>query len=336
MPSAHLQTPYLQEPVRLGHGQLSLEQALELPRLAIEAVEPQIEQGRFAVKAIAGDQVTVSALIFADGHDKLAGEVLWRDVGAGDWHREPLEFIGNDRWQALITPQRVGEVEFLIEAWWDIYASYCYELSKKFGAGVTIDLELQEGELLLRQAAERVQGDLATTLHALVDELPQQSLDERVALLLAPETQALVRRAEGHPHRTRSAVYLLDVERPMARFASWYELFPRSETDDPERHGTLRDVIKRLPAIQAMGFDVLYFPPIHPIGTAHRKGRNNSLTAGPDDPGSPYAIGSHEGGHEAIHPQPPPEPGPADAPGLQGLHSLERQHPGLRQADRRP
>ncbi|SDG82118.1 starch synthase (maltosyl-transferring) [Pseudomonas flavescens] len=304
MPSAHLQTPYLQEPARLGHGQLSLEQALELPRLAIEDVQPQIEQGRFAVKAIAGDQLTVSALIFADGHDKLAGEVLWRDVGSEDWHREPLHFIGNDRWQAQITPQRVAEVEFLIEAWWDIYASYCYELSKKFGAGVTINLELQEGELLLRQAAERVQGELAAALNALLDELQDaQSLDERVALLLASQTQDLLRRAEGHPHRTRSAVYLLDVERPLARFASWYELFPRSVTDDAARHGTLLDVVDRLPTIQAMGFDVLYFPPIHPIGTTHRKGRNNSLSAGPDDPGSPYAIGSHEGGHEAIHPQ---------------------------------
>ena len=299
MPSA-----YLQEPDRLNHRELSLERALELPRLAIEEVEPQVEQGRFAAKAIAGDKVTVSALIFADGHDKLAGEVLWRDVGATDWHREPLVDIGLERWQAEITPQRVGEVEFLIEAWWDVYASYCYELSKKFGAGVTINLELQEGQTLLREAAERADGDLAFNLQALCDELQElQSLDERVALLLAPETVALVRRAEGHPHRTRSATYLLDVERPLARFASWYELFPRSETDDPARHGTFRDVIKRLPAIQAMGFDVLYFPPIHPIGTTHRKGRNNSLTAGPDDPGSPYAIGSPDGGHEAIHPQ---------------------------------
>ena len=156
-----------------------------------------------------------------------------------DWHREPLVDIGLERWQAEITPQRVGEVEFLIEAWWDVYASYCYELSKKFGAGVTINLELQEGQTLLREAAERADGDLAFNLQALCDELQElQSLDERVALLLAPETVALVRRAEGHPHRTRSATYLLDVERPLARFASWYELFPRSETDDPARHGT--------------------------------------------------------------------------------------------------
>lgn len=299
-----MSSAYLQQPSALSSAELSVQQALELPRLAIEAVEPQVEQGRFAAKAIAGDAVTVSAVIFADGHDKLAGDVLWREVGAQDWQRAPLSFLGNDRWQASFIPQRVARVEFLIEAWWDVYASYCYELTKKFGAGVPIDLELQEGEQLLRQAAARAQGELQLTMQALIDALlDTQSIDERVALLLAPETQAAVGRCEGHPHRTRSAAYPLDVERPLARFASWYELFPRSVTDDPQRHGTLRDVIGRLPDIQAMGFDVLYFPPIHPIGSTHRKGRNNSLKAGPDDPGSPYAIGSAEGGHEAIHPQ---------------------------------
>ena len=124
-----------------------------------------------------------------------------------------------------------------------------------------------------------------------------------MSLLLAAETAAAMAAADPREHCSRSPVYPLDVERPLAQFASWYELFPRSETDDPNRHGTFRDVHKRLPAIRDMGFDVLYFPPIHPIGRQHRKGPNNSLQAGPNDPGSPYAIGSEEGGHDAIHPQ---------------------------------
>src|SRR5690606_37600647 len=127
--------------------------------------------------------------------------------------------------------------------------------------------------------------------------------DERVSLLLSADTASAMAEADPREHYSASASYPIEVERPLAQFASWYELFPRSETDDPNRHGTLRDVHKRLPMIRDMGFDVLYFPPIHPIGRAHRKGPNNSLQAGPNDPGSPYAIGSEEGGHDAIHPQ---------------------------------
>ena len=285
-------------------GALQLDEALAFPRIAIESVEPQLEGGRFAAKAIEGEARTVTAVIFADGHDKLAGQVLWRLVEDPEWQRVPLEFLGNDHWQASFVPPRVGRVVFAVEAWWDLYGSYCYELSKKHGAGVPIKLELQEGELLLRQALEQAPAALVDELQALLTRLEEtQSIDERVALLLAPETVAAVTRVEAHPHRVRSPLYPLDVERKLAEFASWYELFPRSAANDGKRHGTFRDVIARLPDIQAMGFDVLYFPPIHPIGRTHRKGPNNSLKAGPDDPGSPYAIGSAEGGHEAIHPQ---------------------------------
>lgn len=285
-------------------GALQLDEALAFPRIAIESVEPQLEGGRFAAKAIEGEARTVTAVIFADGHDKLAGQVLWRLVEDPEWQRVPLEFLGNDHWQASFVPPRVGRVVFAVEAWWDLYGSYCYELSKKHGAGVPIKLELQEGELLLRQALEQAPAALVDELQALLTRLEEtQSIDERVALLLAPGTVAAVTRVEAHPHRVRSPLYPLDVERKLAEFASWYELFPRSAANDGKRHGTFRDVIARLPDIQAMGFDVLYFPPIHPIGRTHRKGPNNSLKAGPDDPGSPYAIGSAEGGHEAIHPQ---------------------------------
>ena len=283
---------------------LTVAEAVVLPRIAIEAVEPVIESGRFAAKAIEGRALTVSAVIFADGHDKLAAQLLWRSGQDDDWQKTPMESLGNDRWRARLTPQRAGRGEFAIEAWVDIYATYCDELKKKFAAGVPVSLELQEGETLLREMESTAPADIQGALQAVLERLARsESVDDKVTMLLAPDTVDAVVRTEAHPHKVRSAAYPVDVERQAAEFASWYELFPRSVTDDPARHGTFRDVIGRLPEINAMGFDVLYFPPIHPIGRTHRKGPNNSLIATEDDPGSPYAIGSHEGGHEAIHPQ---------------------------------
>lgn len=283
---------------------LSLDQAVALPRLAIESVEPVVENGRFAAKATVGRPVTVSAVVFSDGHDKLAGNLLWRRVDADQWQTAALESLGHDRWRASFIPEQAGRLVFAIEAWVDVFATYCDELEKKFGAGVPVDLELQEGEALLREALGQASPDNRVRLETALERMRGgSSLDERVYAVLDLEVRRIVRAGEGHPHTVRSDIYPVDVERVEAEFASWYELFPRSVTDDPNRHGTLRDVIGRLPDIAAMNFDVLYFPPIHPIGRAHRKGPNNTLTAGENDPGSPYAIGSHEGGHEAIHPE---------------------------------
>lgn len=290
-----------------GHlvGEVQLEEAVALPRIAIETVEPAVEGGRFAAKGVVGGEVVVSAVIFADCHDKLASRLLWRLISQEHWNAVPLEDLGNDRWQGRFVPTQVGRVVYVIEAWWDEYATYVYELMKKFSAGVPVKLELQEGALLLDKAIERTSsGEHADELQALRKQLEQSaSVEDSVKLLLDETTVSLMARTDARPHLTRSRLFPVEVERPLAQFASWYELFPRSETDDPKRHGTFRDVIKRLPDINAMGFDVLYFPPIHPIGRAHRKGPNNSLKAGPDDPGSPYAIGSAEGGHDAVHPQ---------------------------------
>lgn len=281
--------------------------ATQAPRIAIEAVSPSLDQGRFAAKAVVNEPVVVKATIFADGHDVLAAAICWND-DKGQQQRAPMRQVepkGLDIWEGCFTPQRLGRHGFIIEAWWDVYATYHYELTKKHQAGVPIELELEEGRRLVEQAAERSEGVLAESLAAVLEKFRLAEHDaERVSLLLDDETTQLMQAADTRPHLTRSdALYPLDVERLEARFASWYELFPRSETDDPHRHGTFKDVHKRLPIIRDMGFDVLYFPPIHPVGRAHRKGPNNSLTAGPDDPGSPYAIGSEEGGHEAIHPQ---------------------------------
>ena len=177
-------------------------------------------------------------------------------------------------------------------------------MEKKYRAGVPITLELQEGEQLIREAQQAAAPEHAQVLDRLIAQMDEaHALDQRLSFFLAPETLALMREAGIRSHQVFSQAYPLEVERPLAEFASWYELFPRSVTSDPGRHGTFRDVIGRLPDISRMGFDVLYFPPIHPIGRTHRKGPNNSLVAGENDPGSPYAIGSPEGGHEAIHPE---------------------------------
>lgn len=295
-------------------------QAASADRIAIEDIRPSVEGGRFAAKADVNQPVNVSAVILADGHDVLAAAVRWRCRPQDDsvvlededeWQFMPMSLVrplGNDIWEATFTPSTVGLHDFVIEAWWDRYGTYHYELSKKYGAGVPIALELREGKQHLEHARRRAMEASDDTLSAALDECLSRleaagDEAEQVAILLSRETLALMQRCDERPHLSQSAVMPLDVDREAASFASWYELFPRSESQDPERHGTFADVHTRLPVIRDMGFDVLYFPPIHPIGHTHRKGRNNTLTPSPDDPGSPYAIGNEHGGHDAIHPE---------------------------------
>lgn len=273
-------------------------------RIVIEDVEPRLESGRFAAKAITHRASRIHARIFSDGHDKLAAEVAWREGKGQPWQKTALQPLGNDHWEAHITPAQVGRTEFIVLAWIDSYASFRYELEKKYAAGQVVDLEFREGIELLHKVLQTAPEDCEAELGEIVRELQHNADREaRFALFMAPRTLEVMQRAEHRPHLTRSLTYELDVERPLAEFASWYELFPRSESPTPGRHGTFADVHRRLPEIAAMGFDVLYFPPIHPIGRTHRKGRNNSLQAGEGEPGSPYAIGSEEGGHDAVHPE---------------------------------
>ncbi|WP_248804801.1 alpha-1,4-glucan--maltose-1-phosphate maltosyltransferase [Pseudomonas sp. MWU13-2100] len=286
-----------------GTEVLPLSQALLLPRIAIEDVTPTVDGGQFAVKAVAGQELVVSAKVFADGHDKLAVLLAWRNLGDADWQRTAMSDKGNNAWQGRLRVGEQGRYAYRIEAWIDQFASFCYELEKKFVAGVAVDLELQEGRTQVLHAIERSHEEVAMSLTALYEELLHLSSDGQVERFLKPATAVLMRKADHHAYLSRSYDYPLDVERSLAQFASWYELFPRSVTERASRHGTFDDVHERLPMIRDMGFDVLYFPPIHPIGRSYRKGPNNALVAGPDDPGSPYAIGSEEGGHEAIHSQ---------------------------------
>ena len=277
--------------------------ALSAMRIAIEAVAPSVDGGRFAAKRCAGENVHVTADIFSDGHEVLAAELLWRAEDEAAWSRTPMTPLTNDRWEGRFPVLRVGRHHFAIEAWWSEFGTFRRDLAKKRDAGLDIALEILEGRLILEKFAAGASPEDRACIEAHLAKLGSSQAEDAVILLAEPLDGAM-KRADPRPHAVGAGqTYPVEADREAAVFSSWYELFPRSITDDPKRHGTFRDVIGRLPAVKAMGFDVLYFPPIHPIGKTNRKGRNNTLLPGPDDPGSPYAIGSSEGGHDAIHPE---------------------------------
>jgi starch synthase (maltosyl-transferring) len=277
-------------------------------RVAIENIYPTIDGGRFPAKRIVGDVLEVGADIFSDGHEKLAADLLITEPGQ-DPVRVPMKHQGNDRWTARHTLERQGLAQFDIEAWRDRAESWRDEVRKKMKAGQNVGLELREGTALLRPQLEKIsggKGDAAKEAKRILRALDDAGKDEdgSLQILLSDGLHKLLR---GHGDR-HQAIRLrkpleIRVDREAARFSSWYELFPRSMSPSEDQHGTFRDVIDRLPYIKDLGFDVLYFPPIHPIGKTNRKGKNNSLKAKPGDVGSPYAIGSDEGGHDALHPE---------------------------------
>jgi starch synthase (maltosyl-transferring) len=274
-----------------GGGSLGLARPwAESTRVAVEAVQPVVPDGEFHVKSVVGTDLTVSADIFGDGHDVLAADLLWRPADEAVWQHAPMARLTNDRWQTSIRLQRVGLYQFAVEGWWDQWGTFTHDLHAKVAAGQDVSLEIQEGRQLIEQAARRSSGSLR-------NRLLREEGD-----LLSEDLAVAMKQADDRPFAARSAIHTVRADRPAAAFASWYELFPRSATHDPAVHGTFRSVIERLPDIRAMGFDVLYFPPIHPIGRVNRKGRNNSLRAERGDVGSPYAIGAAEGGHDAVHP----------------------------------
>jgi starch synthase (maltosyl-transferring) len=267
-----------------------------LGRITIDDVRPTTPSGEFPPKAVVGEQVAVSADIFRDGHDLLAARVRWRRVGKTKWRSAPMRSFVNDRWEGTLSPTEVGRHEFVVEAWRDRFATWRHDVEIKAAAGDDIELELEEGARILEALAEGVGARARRRVLDAVAALRRQScslqvrlnagLDDRVADLVAGVPDADVTTV------TRG----LWVDRPLAAFGAWYELFPRSE-------GGFAGAAKRLPAIADMGFDLVYLPPIHPIGVTDRKGPNNTLDPGPDAPGSPWAIGSADGGHTAIAPE---------------------------------
>lgn len=270
-------------------------------RVVIEAVWPEIDGGRHPTKRVFGDPLQVQADIFCDGHDALAACICWREASEAVWREAPMHHIDNDRWAGAVVPERNASYFYTIQAWRDTFATWRLDWAKKAEAGQEVALALREGRELVRHAA---QAD-AHRFGAMLEQLDATTDEKTLAALLLDA--ALAERMHRHGPRSNMTRYRHELEvfvdRPAARFGAWYELFPRSASNDAQRHGTCDDVIARLPYVRELGFDVLYLTPIHPIGQSHRKGRNNGLQAGPADPGSPWAIGADVGGHTAIHPQ---------------------------------
>jgi starch synthase (maltosyl-transferring) len=285
-------------------------------RVLVEGVSPQVDGGRYRATRIQGDRVVVSCDLVSDGHDLVAGELRYRqcearvpdeasrDTASDAWSVVPLRSLGNDRHEASFVASELGVWEFVVEAWVDRFATWTSGTKKKLAAGQDVELDLAAGALLLRAAAERAKTDDASAVLMSGAAALERGADAAAARFAAATTDVVVRAASRHADRadaTQSIAYPVLVDPPRARFSAWYEMFPRS-TGEPGRHGTLRDCAKRLDYVAQLGFDVVYLPPIHPIGRAFRKGPNNTLDAGPNDVGSPWAIGASEGGHKAVHP----------------------------------
>ncbi len=281
-------------------------------RPIIEHVAPQVDGGAYPVKREAGDLVVVEADVFADGHDALACETLWRHETESRWKSVHMEPLVNDRWTASFVVERQGRYDFCVSATVDTYGTWLRDALIKQHAGQDLTVELLVGAEILAATALRARGEDRNRLGDLARSLQDASgsgsgspseLGRALEAVSAPGAVALARRYPDPAPLATSSELPIMVSRREARFSSWYELFPRSASPDPGRHGTLSDVRHRLDYVSRLGFDVLYLPPIHPIGRTNRKGRDGSREAGPDDPGSPWAIGSPEGGHTAVHPE---------------------------------
>ena len=280
--------------------------AAEPPRVVVEEVTPALDGGRYPVKVPSGRTVDVGANVFRDGHDLVAARVIYLPPGEPQWRSAPLRYeFDPDRWYGSFRVEALGRWHYGIEAWPDHFGTWRGELQKRIQAGQDVRPELLVGALLLERYAVLLRGDVAKRVRELAKTMAseQAPLDARLRAALDEELVAEVYGPLESAELTRSALFELIVDREEATFAAWYELFPRSQGKKPGVHGTFADTARRLPEIAALGFDVIYLPPIHPIGETHRKGRNNSPKAEPGDVGSPWGIGSSAGGHTAVHPE---------------------------------
>jgi starch synthase (maltosyl-transferring) len=272
-------------------------------RVVIERVSPEIDCGRFAVKRVKGEVFVVEADVFADGHDDVAAELLYRTVPNNEWQRVPMQPLTNDRWRGQFQLAELGRHEYTVEGWIDRFATWRHAMAKRLPHAPEFHVECLIGAGLIDDVASRADAVDAARLRKWARSLRDEHDPERAQEIALDDELYLA--AQRYPDRRFAARYdktlNLHVDRERAGFSTWYEIFPRSCTTDGH-HGTLRDCIERLPYIASMGFDVLYLPPVHPIGHTFRKGRNNTLPAEAGDPGSPWAIGSSEGGHTAVHP----------------------------------
>lgn len=272
-------------------------------RVIIADVTPEIDAGRFPIKRIVGDETIIEANILVDGHDELACVLLYCKESDETWSEVPMTALGNDRWRAAFSVPEMGRYRYTVQGWVDHFKTWTRDLGKRLAAGQDVTVDLLIGAQMVEQAYQQATGMDATWLSTFAESLraggeqaARHALSTDLARLMSLYSP---RRFVTRYDKTLEVV----VDRPRARFGAWYELFPRSCSPIPGRHGTFKDLEARLPYIAGLGFDVLYLPPIHPIGASFRKGPNNVTIAGPDDPGSPWAIGSVDGGHKAIHPE---------------------------------
>jgi starch synthase (maltosyl-transferring) len=276
-------------------------------RVVIEGVTPEIDAGRFQVKRVMGDMMVVEVDAFADGHDVLDTVLLHRSVHSDTWSETRMRPLPNDRWRGAFPLEQPGAYEYTCESWVDPFLTWRAFLKKRIAAGQDLGVELEIGAAIVESTAARASRDDATQLREWAAALAGNGeVQARTDVALDDALMHVMRRHADRRFATRYERTLrVHVDRERARFSTWYEFFPRSSAPlaDAGRHGTFADCVARLDDIAAMGFDVVYLPPIHPIGRSFRKGPNNTLTPAPDDPGSPWAIGASEGGHDAIHPQ---------------------------------
>ncbi|HSU40094.1 MAG TPA: alpha-1,4-glucan--maltose-1-phosphate maltosyltransferase [Polyangiaceae bacterium] len=280
--------------------------ATEPPRVVIEEITPAVDGGRYPVKVSAGGTLDVGANVFRDGHDLVAARVIFLAPGEPQWRSTPLAYkFEPDRWYGSFRVEQPGRWHYGVEAWPDHFGTWRSELQKRVQAGQDVRGELLVGALLLERYAALLRGDVARHVRELAKTMADDAaaLDARLRAALDESLLAEVYGPLEPADLTRSPLFELVVDRPEASFAAWYELFPRSQSTKPGVHGTFLDTARRLPEIAALGFDVIYLPPVHPIGETHRKGRNNAPAAEPGDVGSPWGIGSSAGGHTAVHPE---------------------------------
>ncbi|HLJ16890.1 MAG TPA: alpha-1,4-glucan--maltose-1-phosphate maltosyltransferase [Bryobacteraceae bacterium] len=274
-------------------------------RVVIESIRPQIECGRFPVKRVIGEAIAVEADMFADGHDWIHCRLLYREELESEWHYAEMKPLGNDRWRGEFRVSNLGRYRYTLEGWVDRYGTWHSDLAKRIAAGQDVQIDLLIGAALVDEVAVRAVGEDADRLKEWVLAIRTERDSEQLkAIALREDLGSIVNRYPNPEFITRHEHELVAiVDRKKACFSTWYELFPRSCASEPGRHGTFRDAEERLPYIASMGFDVLYLPPIHPVGRTFRKGKNNAAIAGADDVGSPWAIGAREGGHKSVHPE---------------------------------
>ena len=277
----------------------------KFPSVVIENLQPLLDGGHYPIKRILGEDLGVEADIFKDGHDVVAAVLKWRVVGKRAWRETPMNFVDNDRWRGVCTLYDEAIHEYTVEAWTDTFRSWQSEFEKKFEAGVSdLRSEAMEGAAIVEAAAKRARNRTdRERLLEFSEQISKGANSEVYAVAQSPELEVLM---ATYPDRSDATQYgpapRVIVDRPAALFGAWYEFFPRSAEGVDDRGSTFRDCLPRLDDAKAMGFDVIYLPPIHPIGHTNRKGRNNSLTCEPGDPGVPWAIGSEAGGHKAVEP----------------------------------